>query len=124
MSEEIKNILGQRIKEQRKKLKITNVDIARELNVHKSTVSNWIAGHRVPEAQTLADLAKILNTSQDYLTGKTANPLPFDAVVDVKELLNNRELVYDNKPITDEQRAMFLGVLESIIAPKINNKNK
>ncbi|WP_394557305.1 helix-turn-helix domain-containing protein [Priestia aryabhattai] len=123
MSEEIKNILGQRIKEQRKKLKLTNIDIANELEVHKSTVSNWIAGHRVPEAQTLYNLAKILNTSVDYLTGKTTDPLPFDAKVDVKKMLNNRELVYDDKPITEEQRVMFLSILESIIEPKLNNRN-
>jgi len=121
MNEDLKtNILGQRIKSQREKLKLKNMDIADALGVDKSTVSNWITGHRRPEApETLAQLAEVLKTSVDYLTGKTDNPLPIDDVIDVRDLLQNRELVYDNKAITDEQRVMFLNILESIIKPKI-----
>lgn len=119
MSEDLKNILGKRIKLQRQKLKIRNIDIAEKLGVNKSTVSNWIIGHRTPESQTLSNLAEVLNTSVDYLTGKTDNPLPTDKTINIRELLENRDLEYDGEIITDQQRETFLHILETIIKPKL-----
>lgn len=45
----------------------TASDIARELDVDKSSVSRWISGTRTPTVQNLIDLAALLGVEQSTL---------------------------------------------------------
>lgn len=58
-----------RIKELRKKNGLSQLDLARQLSVNQTTISQWERGTTSPAASNLSKLTKILNTSSDYLMG-------------------------------------------------------
>jgi transcriptional regulator with XRE-family HTH domain len=133
------NIIGQRIKERKEDLKITSNYIANQLRVDKSTVSNWIIGHRKPEVKTLVKLSYVLRVSLDYLTGATDEKLPYDEQIahnevmtsngklDLKKvLMNGKILQLDEHTLSDEERLLFLNVVEGVMNPKyeIDRGNK
>ncbi|EOL50147.1 hypothetical protein RV11_GL002264 [Enterococcus phoeniculicola] len=55
------------LREKRALLGITQEELAKELNVSRSAISNWEIGRNYPDVQTLIDLAKILDLSLDSL---------------------------------------------------------
>lgn len=94
------NMIGQRIKERRKELKITQTQIQQETSISSGNLSCIENGKYLPSAVALLELSKILDCSIDWiLTGKSSiseNSL----ILDNKEteLLNGfRELSEDDK---------------------------
>ena len=55
------------LKELRIKRNLLQKDIAKKLNVDRSTVTKWETGEAVPRADKLVELAKILKCSVDKL---------------------------------------------------------
>lgn len=69
-----KNICGQRVKEARKKLKISQEDLAARLqtegvNIERDSVSRIEIGTRFVADYELLILSKILNVTPEYLLG-------------------------------------------------------
>lgn len=52
--------LGRMIKEARKSLRLRQWEVAEELNVARTTVSNWECGRTQPDYQTMRMLSKVL----------------------------------------------------------------
>ena len=52
--------LGRMIKEARKSLRLRQWEVADELNVARTTVSNWECGRTQPDYQTMRVLSKVL----------------------------------------------------------------
>lgn len=52
-------MLGDNIRENREKLGINQVELAKLIGVSKQTVSNWENDNRIPPTQTLDKLATI-----------------------------------------------------------------
>ncbi|HHY67320.1 MAG TPA: helix-turn-helix domain-containing protein [Alicyclobacillus sp.] len=69
-------MLGQRIRERRKAKKMTQQNLADMLKLAKSTISQYETGVNEPDSETLVRLARILDTTTDYLLGLTDNPTP------------------------------------------------
>ena len=67
---------GKRITRLRKKKNWKEEDLAKAIGSTQQTVSRYETGSRQPPADILAKLATALNTSIDYLCGKTNNPDP------------------------------------------------
>jgi len=109
---EEKNVLGIRIKLQRKRMGLNNIIIADKLGVHKSAVSNWISGHRYPEVETLMELADVLNTSMDYLNGTTENYYPQGATMDLRDVLKNQSVNFGETEMTVEQREAAVQIFD------------
>lgn len=65
------NITGNRIKELRLKLNLTQEKLGDILHVTKQSVSKWERGTNIPEPPILKQLANIFNCSTDYLLGTT-----------------------------------------------------
>ncbi len=63
------NILGKRIKEEREKLNLTQVDLANILNIANTTLSQYETGHRIPSDEIKIKLASLFGVSIDYLLG-------------------------------------------------------
>ncbi|MBQ1712581.1 MAG: helix-turn-helix domain-containing protein [Firmicutes bacterium] len=61
------NGLGSKIAGKRKDLGITQQEFADRLSVTRQTVSRWEAGTVFPDIEKIADIAKTLNVSCDYL---------------------------------------------------------
>jgi transcriptional regulator with XRE-family HTH domain len=113
--DEFQVALGKRISLLRKKQGLTIQQLADRLGLARSSVNNWENGRREPTSIQVPTIATILNTTTDYLYGRTDSPYSFDQPREIKELIMDKEATYKGQPITDEQRLMFLGMLESII---------
>lgn len=62
--------IGNRIKERRKELNLTQLDIKSKVGISSGNMSDIERGNRLPAASTLIQLAKVLECSIDYiLTG-------------------------------------------------------
>jgi transcriptional regulator with XRE-family HTH domain len=61
--------LGNRIREQRKKLGLKQEDIAHALQVSPQAVSKWERGENAPDIATLGPLSRLLGLSIDQLLG-------------------------------------------------------
>lgn len=66
------NMIGQRIKERRKELKITQTQIQKTTSISSGSLSCIESGKYLPSAVALMELSQILDCSVDWiLTGKT-----------------------------------------------------
>ncbi len=62
--------IGNRIKERRKELNLTQLDIKSRVGISSGNISDIERGNRLPAASTLVQLAEVLECSVDYiLTG-------------------------------------------------------
>lgn len=68
--------VNERIKEQRKKMRYTQKELADKVCVSSQVISNWERGYTEPSADDVNKLAEILNCSTDYLLGRTTEPTP------------------------------------------------
>jgi transcriptional regulator with XRE-family HTH domain len=67
-------MIGERLRQLRKAKKMTQQDVADRLKLAKSTISQYENGVNEPDADTLAKLAELLDTTTDYLiTGETVS---------------------------------------------------
>lgn len=57
-------------KEQRKKLNLTQAELAQRLFIDQTTVSKWELGKAIPDQKMLPKLATLFNVSVDYLLGR------------------------------------------------------
>lgn len=70
------NIFAQRLKELRHdRKKITQDMLANDLQVSKTTISNYETGYSMPDIETLIRIATYFNVSTDYLLGRTKSIL-------------------------------------------------
>ena len=68
--------LGERIKELRKRNNLTQIDLAKEMEVTKGTVSTWETNRRRPSFETLNALASLFNVNMAYLLGSSNVDIP------------------------------------------------
>jgi class 3 adenylate cyclase len=74
--------LGKRIREQREKRSLRQVDVANALMVTSQAVSKWERGENAPDISVLPELAKILGVTVDWLLGaNTPDTDTFEATV-------------------------------------------
>lgn len=79
-------MLGDRIKELRNQMNIFQQDLAKALNVSKSTVAMWETNKREPNSEMLISLAEFFNCSVDYLIGRDTARINDDVLDQVNEL--------------------------------------
>lgn len=63
-----------RLKELRKKKKITQLKLALDLNMNQNSVSRYENGEREADYASLIAFADYFDVSVDYLLGRTDNP--------------------------------------------------
>lgn len=74
---------GDRIAEARKRLGLTQTQLAELLGAHLTTVNRWEKGHQVPEGETLGRLAQALKVEEGWILRGGA----FDSMGGAGELL-------------------------------------
>lgn len=80
--------LGQRLQEQRTLRNLSQKQVATNIGVSASVISNYESGERTPSIENLMALARLYHCSTDYLLGldKTENAKPLDAsMLDYKQ---------------------------------------
>lgn len=61
------------LKELRKSKKLTQTELANQLNISQKSYSNWESGKSEPTLDNIVKLAHILNTTTDELLGRQIN---------------------------------------------------
>ncbi|MGE6379588.1 helix-turn-helix domain-containing protein [Peribacillus muralis] len=106
------NIIGERLKFIRKSKKIKVDTITDFLDIARSTYNGYEAGTRRPDSGKLVKLSKLMNTSIDFLTGKTDIQTPTN---DLREILSSNELIYNGNKITEYDREMISRLVDSLL---------
>lgn len=65
------------IKELRRDKKITQADMAKNFEIKQSLYSKYESGARLMRLEMLCKIADVLDTSTDYLLGRTDTPQPY-----------------------------------------------
>lgn len=94
----MKNSLGDKIKEARKGVDLTQLQLAEKLGVGKSSVNMWESNARVPRIDNLKEIIKITNVPADFFL----------------------EAFDENVYYTDEERALLFEKAQKNASAKIN----
>lgn len=102
-------IIGKNIKRIAYEKGKTQADIARELNISKTTLSSWMSGYRTPRMQNIDMLAKYFGVTRSELT----EPYGFVQLETLSAFERNIILAYRNAtPDRKESVLLLLGLKE------------
>ena len=79
-------MVADRIKQLRTSNNMTQADLAKKLNITRSSVNAWEMGISIPSTTYIVELSQLFKVSTDYLLGLSNN-----ITLDVS-MLNNREV--------------------------------
>lgn len=65
-----------RLRDLREDMDLTQDQLVKILEMHKTTYTNYEQGKREPPFELVIKLAKLYNVSIDYIAGLTDNPKP------------------------------------------------
>lgn len=88
-------MLNQQIRKLRLARKMSQVELAKTLNVTKQSVSNWENDNIQPSIEMLVRLAKVFSVSTDYLLGMEEGQfidvagLPEDVTAHIRQLVED-----------------------------------
>ena len=86
-------MVSDRIKYLREKNNLTQSELARKLNVTRSSVNAWEMGVSVPSTALIVDVAKLFHVSSDYLLGINESSTLDISLLSDKETMIVYELV-------------------------------
>ena len=126
-------MIGERIRICREREGISQEELAHRIGKHANTVARWERDELVPRCTSVAKLAEVLNTTSDYLLGKTdamgaANPqkeTPLKANLSPKTKSNEWMLVYERDgermelPPTEQGYAIMNVIANAIVNRQI-----
>ena len=81
--------LNEKIFENRKKLGLSQEDLANKLDVSRQTVSKWEVGSATPEVEKIVKLSDIFNVSVDYLVKENEEKYIKKGITIIKKLIVN-----------------------------------
>lgn len=119
-------MIGERLKKLRKERKWTQEDVAKKLNIPRSTYSNYESGKREPDFETAQLFAGLFEVSIDYLLGRTDDKQatvqkdPVDKLIEYLELeLTDEEIMermtfkVDDLTLSDEEVREFIAFVRA-----------
>lgn len=78
-------MLGDRLKYLRNKKKLTQAEMAKKIDVARTTYAMYEQNKREPDNEILNRIADFYNVSTDYLLGRTDNPNPLNQLPELTE---------------------------------------
>lgn len=109
--------LARRIIDLRERNNMTQVELAKKINLSKSKMSKIESGDRRVTSDELAAFAEVFGVSTDYLLGRPSNNNNHPQSMTVKEALGTI-MSYDGKEVTDHDRK----VMEEMMAAYLRNR--
>ena len=101
-----------RIKEARQAANLTQRQLAEMLGIKDATLSGYEVGAHDPKSNTLIEMARICNTTVDYLLGIDEEIQP----ADVGELSEDeREFITGFASLSTSNRRLLLGILSLLL---------
>ena len=91
---------SERLKNLRKEVGLTQVDVAGKLGFSQQAYASWERGVKKPTQENLVKIAQILNVSVDYLVGNSEKRT---------DELDNIELLFrmNSRGLTEEEKKVF-----------------
>lgn len=131
---------GKQLKRLRLSANLTQQEFSKAINKSRSSLASYETTDRVPDIETVKDIARYFSVSTDYLLGiddtseedSISNKIKnYDVGKDLRnlsdKLTNNKYLVWQGKPLTDEMRRQLksaLGFLTNMVEAETNKKDK
>lgn len=101
------------LKKVREKRNVTQVFLSVEMGIAQETISGYEMGKSYPSAENLIKLANILNTSTDYLLGRTESDKPINIGKD--DLTDDEfNLIYSFRNLSKDNKHKLLGFIEAL----------
>lgn len=127
--------LGSRIRDLRKSQKLTQQVIADRLGMGRSNFGHIENDRVVPSSEDLESIADILDTTTDYLLGRSQNNLILaegaasysvskNDIRDLKKMLEEGNVTFDGVPINETQRQRVMDILTGYLWDVKDTKNK
>ena len=91
----LNELIGERIKLLRTAKKLSGEQLAKQLNITKSAISQWEKGKSLPNRANLIKLAEILEVDDEYLVSGTGRFAGIDQIIDETVIYKNREQLLD-----------------------------
>ena len=109
---------AERIKQLRKNKSLSQNELADLVKIHFTQVSRYERGETKPNAEAMAKLAKVLDTTVDFLMHGTSDDVAVDAGLD-KEMIAKFKQV---QQLNNDDKKTVLSLLDAYIAKgKIQN---
>lgn len=106
------NMVGQRIKERRKALKITQTQIQENTSISSGNLSCIENGKYLPSAVALVELSNILDCSIDWiLTGKSSNSNNQN-ILDIEDSEIKKQLIYQFSALSEDDQEEILMMVQ------------
>lgn len=81
------NAIGERIRQFRKRAKLTQSELAERVGVHPVTIAKYELGKHQPSVDALERLSDALGVSTDVITGRADKPEEKDEAWEIRERL-------------------------------------
>jgi len=105
------SIFVERLQKMLEKNGMSQRDLAKKARLTESAISHYLKGDREPKGAILMNIANVIGTSMDYLTGKTDEEIPVNSSEEIKEAF---ELVARNaRHMSTEEKAKLAKILFS-----------
>ncbi|GAA5361122.1 helix-turn-helix transcriptional regulator [Streptococcus uberis] len=120
-------MLNERLKELRKSFKLTQVEMAKKLNISQPAYGDWERGKFEPSPEKLKILANFFNVSTDYLLGNTDIKNPDEINLSDFEILfrkTSNKLSDEEKFELEQDLKRVLIERQKIIDERIKERNK
>lgn len=114
MNVEARQEFGAKLRRIRKNKKLTIRELAKKVNIAESTLSCYENGSRIPDLETLANIAKVLDVPTDLLISKQQ-----EEITNLRRLLESGELKYDGVELNESDLMQVKNFLEFIISNKL-----
>ena len=92
-------LIGDRIKELRTKLRLSQGELGDRVDTDSTIISRWETNRVRPSQKYIVRLANALGTSTDYLLGETSDSAPQLGVVQTEPPAQERSVIEKNRGI-------------------------
>lgn len=114
-----------RLKELRKKNKLTQKELGEILNVDQTTISKLETGQQTFTSQLLTATANYFSVTTDYLLGNEILAPTSKIPKDLKRLLDEEEITLNGRMVSPEDKEKMLRIIEALYYDaKKENKRK
>lgn len=107
------SVFGERLTELRKDLRMNQYDLAKQLNMAASSVSNLETGRRTPNAYLICQIAKFFGVTTDYLLGLSNTKTPATSLAEeFVDKESAEDILKMLLSLNDSRRRAFLVLLK------------
>lgn len=112
-------LIGKRIKELREKRGLYQEDFANTIGSKRSAISNYESGTAAPQPYMLAKIATALNTTVDYIVGRTNDPANNEVDPQSRKinLLDHRtydSIVLDDQELSEQEIDLLITFIRTL----------